>query len=98
MYCARGARATPSDGDYRMLISQKVFISMFVWTVASVLISLSAGIEVLVTLELIGLLIIRELTDGFLTRDIRRRMDLFIYAGLVLFAVVVLRRVWLVLS
>lgn len=81
-----------------MLISQKVFISMFVWTVASVLISLSAGIEVLVTLELIGLLIIRELTDGFLTSDIRRRMDLFIYAGLVLFVVVVLRRVWLVLS
>jgi len=71
---------------------------MFVWTVASVLISLSAGIEVLVTLELIGLLIIRELTDGFLTGDIRRRMDLFIYAGLVLFVVVVLRRVWLVLS
>lgn len=81
-----------------MLISQKVFVSMFVWTVASVLISLSAGIEVLVTLELIGLLIIRELTDGFLTGDIRRRMDLFIYAGLVLFVVVVLRRVWLVLS
>ncbi|HEX7391336.1 MAG TPA: hypothetical protein VF374_00090 [Thermoplasmata archaeon] len=81
-----------------LLISQKVFISMFVWTVASVLISLSAGIEVLVTLELIGLLIIRELTDGFLTSDIRRRMDLFIYAGLVLFVVVVLRRVWLVLS
>lgn len=81
-----------------MLISHKVFISMFVWTVASVLISLSAGIEVLVTLELIGLLIIRELTDGFLTGDIRRRMDLFIYAGLVLFVVVVLRRVWLVLS
>jgi len=71
---------------------------MFLWTVLAVLISLSAGIEVLVTLELIGLLIVRELTDGFLSGEIRRRMDLFIYAGLVLFVVVVLRRVWLVLS
>ncbi len=81
-----------------MLISHKVFVSIFIWTVAAVLISLSAGIEVLVTLELIGLLVVRELTDGFLMTEIRKRMDLFIYAGLVLFTAVVLRRVWLVLS
>ncbi len=71
---------------------------MLLWTVISVLISLSAGIEVLVTLELIGLLVIRELTDGFMSSDLRRRMDLFIYAGVVLFVIVVLRRVILVLS
>lgn len=81
-----------------MLVSHKIFISMLVWTVISILISLSAGIEVLATLELIGLLVIRELTDGFLTNETRQRMDFFIYAGLVLFVVVVLRRVWLVLS
>jgi hypothetical protein len=71
---------------------------MLVWTIISILISLSAGIEVLATLELIGLLVIRELTDGFLTNETRLRMDFFIYAGLILFVVVVLRRVWLVLS
>jgi hypothetical protein len=81
-----------------LLISHKVFLSVFVWTIIAVLIALSAGVEVLVTLILIGLLIVRELTDGFLTAELRRRMDLFIYAGLVLFVVVVLRRVWLVLS
>lgn len=64
----------------------------------SVMISLSAGIEVLATLILIGLLVIRELTDGFLTQELRLRMDFFIYAGLLLFVVVVLRRVLLVLS
>ena len=80
------------------MISQKIFASMLVWTVISVLISVAAGIEVLVTLELIGLLVIRELTDGFLTRELRQRMDLFIYAGLLLFVIVVLRRVWLVVS
>lgn len=81
-----------------MLVSHKILISMLVWTIISILISLSAGIEVLATLELIGLLVIRELTDGFLTNETRQRMDFFIYAGLVLFVVVVLRRVWLVLS
>jgi hypothetical protein len=81
-----------------LLVSHKIFISMLVWTIISILISLSAGIEVLATLELIGLLVIRELTDGFLTNETRQRMDFFIYAGLILFVVVVLRRVWLVLS
>jgi len=81
-----------------LLVSHKIFISMLVWTIISILISLSAGIEVLATLELIGLLVIRELTDGFLTKETRQRMDFFIYAGLILFVVVVLRRVWLVLS
>ncbi|MGQ9588202.1 MAG: hypothetical protein ACUVT7_07475 [Thermoplasmata archaeon] len=81
-----------------MLISHKIFISMLIWTVIAVLISLSSGVEVLVTLELIGLLVVRELTDGFLTAEMRKRMDLFIYAGLVLFVVVVLNRVWQILS
>jgi len=71
---------------------------MLIWTVIAVLISVSAGIEVLATLELIGLLVVRELTDGFLTNEVRQRMDFFIYGGLVLFVVVVLRRVYLVLS
>ena len=81
-----------------MLISQKLFIIMLIWTTISAIISISAGIEVLATLILIGLLVVRELTDGFLTKELRMRMDFFIYAGLVLFVVVVLRRVLLVLS
>lgn len=71
---------------------------MLIWTTVSVLISLASGIEVLVTLLLIGLLVVRELADSFLTKELRMRMDFFIYAGLVLFVVVVLRRVFLVLS
>jgi hypothetical protein len=81
-----------------LLISEKIFLGMFVWTIVSVLISISAGIEVLLTLEVIGLLVARELTDSLLTRELRDRMDFFIYAGLFLFMVVVVRRIWLVLS
>ena len=84
--------------DAQLLISEKVFLGMLVWTIVSVLISISAGIEVLLTLEVIGLLVARELTDSLLTRELRDRMDFFIYAGLFLFMVVVVRRIWLVLS
>lgn len=81
-----------------MLLSQKVFVGLAVWTVFSVLVSISAGLEVLLTLELIGLLIAVELTSGLLSKELRSRMEYFIYTGLLLFVVVVLRRVWLILS
>jgi hypothetical protein len=81
-----------------VLISQKVFIAVAIWTVVSILISLAAGIEVLATLILIGLLVTRELTDGFLSKELRYKLDFFVYAGLVLFVIVVVRRVWTILS
>lgn len=81
-----------------MLISNKVFIAVAVWTVVSILVSLAAGVEVLATLILIGLLVTRELTDGFLSRDLRYKLDFFVYAGLLLFVVVVVRRVWTILD
>lgn len=81
-----------------MLISQKVFVAVSIWTVISILISLTAGVEVLATLILIGLLVTRELTDGFLSRELRNKLDFFVYAGLVLFVVVVVQRIWTILS
>ena len=81
-----------------MLISHKVFIAVAIWTVISILISLAAGVEVLATLILIGLLVTRELTDGFLSRELRYKLDFFVYAGLLLFVVVVVRRVWTILA
>jgi hypothetical protein len=81
-----------------VLISHKVFIAVAIWTVVSILISLAAGVEVLATLILIGLLVTRELTDGFLSKELRYKLDFFVYAGLLLFVVVVVRRVWTILS
>lgn len=80
-----------------MLVPHKVFIAMFIWVIAAILISLYSGAEVLVTLILIGLLVTRELSDDVLDRELKNRVDFFIYACLVLFAVVVVRRIWLIL-
>jgi len=82
----------------RMLLTHKLFLGILAWTVLSVLMAASAGIEVLITLEIIGLLVARELCDGLLTNDVRDRLDFFIYAGLFLFLVVILRRVWLAIA
>jgi len=81
-----------------MLLTHKLFLGILIWTVLSVLMAASAGIEVLITLEIIGLLVARELCDGLLTNDVRDRLDFFIYAGLFLFLVVILRRVWIAIA
>ncbi len=71
---------------------------MFAWVVFALLLALDAGVEVLLTLILIGVLIIRELTDSFTPIRIRERVDLFVYTFLVVFAIIVVRRVWEILS
>lgn len=81
--------------DADMLLSQKIMLSMIIWTIASTLISSGSDFEVFFTLEVIGLLIIREFVDSFATVEIKERLDLFIYAGLFVFVVIVLRRIWL---
>jgi len=81
-----------------MMLSHKIFIALTLWTIFAIVVSMSAGLEVLLTLELIGLLITVELTSGLLSKDIRNRVEYFVYTGLLLFVVVVLRRVWLILS
>ena len=78
-----------------MLLSHKIMLSMMIWTIASTIISSGSDFEVFFTLEVIGLLIIREFVDSFATTDVKERLDLFIYAGLFVFVVIVLRRVWL---
>jgi hypothetical protein len=81
-----------------MLLSHKVMLSMVIWTIASAMISSGSDFEVFFTLEVIGLLIIREFIDSFATIDIKERLDLFIYVGLFVFVVIVLRRIWLAIG
>ncbi len=78
-----------------MLLSHKILLSMMIWTIASTILSSGSDFEVFFTLEVIGLLIIREFVDSFATIEIKERLDLFIYAGLFVFVVIVLRRIWL---
>ncbi len=44
-------------------------------------------------LTLIGILVLRELAGSFVSRGLRARVDFFVYAGLVAFAIVVIQRV-----
>ncbi|MBE0517777.1 MAG: hypothetical protein IH630_00945 [Thermoplasmata archaeon] len=81
-----------------MQLSEKIALAMLIWVFFALVLSMGAGLEVFLTLILIGVLVIRELTDSFTPLHLKERIDFFIYTFLVVFAIIVVRRVWEILS
>jgi len=79
-------------------LSEKIVLAMMIWVSFALVLSLNSGLEVFLTLILIGVLVIRELSDSFTPVRIKERMDFFIYTFLVVFAIIVIRRVWEILG
>jgi len=79
-------------------LSEKIALAMTVWVLFALVLAMSSGLEVFLTLILIGVLVIRELTDSFTPVKVKERVDFFIYAFLIVFAVIVVRRVWEILA
>ena len=81
-----------------MQLSEKIVLAMIVWVTFALILSFNSGIEVFLTLILIGVLVVRELTDSFTPVKTKERIDFFIYTFLVVFAIIVVRRVWEILA
>ena len=94
----RNHNETFSTRGWSVQLSEKIALAMIVWVLFSLVLAISSGLEVLLILILIGVLIIRELTDSFTPVKTKDRVDFFIYAFLLVFAVIVIRRVWEILS
>ena len=81
-----------------MQLSEKIVFAMIVWVTFALILAFNSGIEVFLTLILIGVLVVRELTDSFTPVKTKERIDFFIYTFLVVFAIIVVRRVWEILA
>ena len=81
-----------------MELSEKITLALIAWVLLALVLALNSGLEVLLTLILIGVLVIRELTDSFTPLHLRERIDFFIYTFLIVFAIIVVRRVWEILT
>jgi hypothetical protein len=81
-----------------MELSEKITLALIAWVLLALVLALNSGLEVLLTLILIGVLVIRELTDSVTPLHLRERIDFFIYTFLIVFAIIVVRRVWEILA
>ncbi len=76
-----------------MLLSEKVTLAMILLTIIFLVISWNSGLEVFVVLLLIGVLVLRELTESFAPNDVKDRINFFIYTGLIIFVGIVARMI-----
>ena len=79
-------------------VEEVVGLAVVAWT-AVLLAAVPAGsAELFAVLVFLGLFVVRALAGPYASRTTNARIDLFVYGGLVLFALFVVRRVYDVLA
>lgn len=81
-----------------MLFSQKLALSMTIWTVLVLALVGGHSTELFVIMILIGILIARELSSVYIRPSIAYRLDVFIQVGIVVFIAIVMRRILSILE
>jgi len=81
-------------------ISEKIVGAMVAWTFMALMVAYLLGmmLEVFIVLELIGVIVIREVLDLFTPTDLKHKVDAFVFIGVLMFIVIVIRRVLLILE
>jgi hypothetical protein len=83
-----------------MHVSEKIVGALVLWTLVALVAAYLIGymLEVFIVLELIGLIVIREVLDLFTPLRLKARVDAFIFIGVLIFIAIVMRKVLLILE
>ena len=73
----------------------RLLLALSLWI--SVCLLFTGSLEVLFVLVLLGILVLREMTDPYTSKPLKDRMNFFIYTFLFLFGIIVIRKVYLIL-
>ena len=76
-----------------MLISEKIALIISLWILFTLLITGDGNFEIFFILIFIGVLVVRELTDVFINSELKDRMNVFIYIFILIFIVIVGRKI-----
>ena len=74
----------------------KLILALALWI--SICLVFVESLEVLFVLILLGILVLRELTDLYTSKPLKDRMNFFIYTFLFIFTFIVIRKVILILG
>ena len=73
-----------------------MILALAVWI--SICIVFVQSLEVMFVLILLGILVLRELTDMYTSNPLKDRVNFFIYTFLMIFAFIVARKVYLIIA
>ena len=74
-------------------MSEKITLILSIWILLIFVITGDANLEIFFILIFIGVLIVRELTDIYTTSNLKDKMNLFIYIFLIIFIIIVGRKI-----
>lgn len=74
-------------------MSEKITLFVAVWITVALFITGDADLEIFFVFILIGFLIAREFTDRFTTVHLKHRMNVFIYLFIIVFIVLIGKRI-----
>ena len=80
------------NGGNQMKVENLILLVIGVWVVLASLIA-KGNLEMYITLLLIGLLVVSEVSGFFLSSEIRDSLIPYIYFGLFIFTIIVIKRV-----
>jgi membrane protein CcdC involved in cytochrome C biogenesis len=81
-----------------MITSEKIALVIALWILIALLITKDTDFELFFVIVFIGLLIIRALTDVFITTTLKHRMNIIIYIFIIVFAVIVGNKIITILN
>jgi len=76
-----------------MLLSEKITLIISIWILFIFIITDDTNLEIFLILIIIGILIIRELTEKFSSINLKERLNIIIYFFLIIFIVFVGKRI-----
>jgi len=76
-----------------VLMSEKITLVIALWILVALFITGNANLEIFFILIFIGVLIARELVDVFATINLKDRMNMFIYIFIIVFIVIVGKKI-----
>lgn len=79
-----------------MLFSEKIVFGMLLVTIFAYMIPVS--IEIFIIIILVGALVIREITDIISPVKLKDKIDMFIYAGLIIFIWIIIKKIVYIMS
>jgi len=81
-----------------MMMSEKITLVIAGWILLVLFITGDSNFEIFFILIFIGVLIVRELTDIFTTNNLKDRMNIFIYLFILVFILIVGKKIISVLA
>jgi len=81
-----------------MITSEKITLVITIWILIALLITKDIDIELFFVIIFIGILIIRALTDVFITTTLKHRMNLVIYIFIIIFSIIIGNKIITILN